>query len=231
MTGQPVTELARAVRERLLPVMCRTERPDTASADMLAEQLSPAAPIGEDDLLGYVALRELASAIDSQMSVDYWKSAPYFVNFSDGYQFATRLQAALSEPERCAALRPLLRRTQHLDAGAIRRYEPLDYGNPRLRRLAADTVDAGWWQLLWLPSSLPYLTPGGPYAQTFAANVTKRLVFSSWTATPMPSRPCSATKPNGESPKALGSLRTPRRRGARSPTALPTPWMANVRRR
>ena len=33
-------------------------------------------------------------------------------------------------------------------------------------------------------ASLPYLTPGGPYAEDFARNITKRLVFSSWTATP-----------------------------------------------
>ena len=184
ITGRPVADFTRAVREQLLAVMCRSERPDTAGADMLTERLSPAAPLNDDDLLGYVALRELARAVDGQMSVDYWKSAPYFVNFSDGYQFATNLRAAVSDPARRAELRPLLRRTQHLDAGAIRRYQRVDYGNPRLRRLAAETVDPGWWQLLWVPPSLPYRTPGGPYAEPFAASVTKRLVFSSWTATP-----------------------------------------------
>lgn len=183
VTGQPVTELAATIREQLLTVMCRSERPDTADAGMFTEQVAPAAPLA-DDLLGYVALRDLARAVDGQMSVDYWKSAPYFINFSDGYQFAAKLHTALSDPNQRTELRPLLRRTQHLDGAAIRRYEPVDYGNPRLRRLADDTVDAGWWQLLWLPPSLPYLTAGGPYAEPFAATATKRLVFSSWTATP-----------------------------------------------
>ena len=53
-----------------------------------------------------------------------------------------------------------------------------------MRALAARTVDAGWWKLLWVPPSLPYLQPGGPFAEDFARSVTKRLVFSSWAATP-----------------------------------------------
>lgn len=83
-----------------------------------------------------------------------------------------------------SAVARLMRQTQRIDAEAVRGYRPIDMGNPKLLRLAADTVDAGWWQLLWIPPSLPYLAPGGPYAEPFARTVTKRLVFSSWTATP-----------------------------------------------
>jgi hypothetical protein len=183
VTGQPVTDLAHQLRDQLLTVMCRTERPDADGSGMLREHLTPVAPL-TDDLLGYVALRDVARAVDGQLSLDYWKSAPYFINFCDGYQLADRIRRALDSPEQRAALLPLLRRTQRLDHHAIRGFEKVDYGNARLRRLAADTVDAGWWQLLWIPPSLPYLTPARPYAEPFAADVTKRLVFSSWAATP-----------------------------------------------
>ena len=54
----------------------------------------------------------------------------------------------------------------------------------RLRALVADTLDQGWWRLLWMPASLPYVVPGGPYSDPNLAGMTKRLVFSSWTATP-----------------------------------------------
>ena len=93
-------------------------------------------------------LRAVARAVDAQLSIDYRKSAPYFINFGDGYQLADHLHRALESPEWRAELRPLVRRTQHLDRNAIRRFEKIDYGNTRLRGLAAGTVDAGWLQLL-----------------------------------------------------------------------------------
>ena len=151
---------------------------------MLAEHLDTAEPLEDDDLVGYVALRRLARAVEGQVSAEYWKSAPYFVNFCDGYQLAEHLRRDLKDPQKRADLLPLLRAAQKLDPDALCTYRPVDYGNVRLRRLAASTIDAGWWKLLWIPPSLPYLTPGGPYAEAFAAHVTKRLIFSSWTATP-----------------------------------------------
>ena len=182
--GEPVRPIAERLRAQLLQVMCRSERPDADAGGMLREITHPADDLDASDLLGYVALRDLARAVDGQVSVEYWKSAPYFVNFCDGYQLSERIRTAVADPGRRAELAPLLRRTQQLHRAAISRFDPVDYGNARLRRLAADTVDAGWWQLLWVPPSLPYLAPGGPYAEPFAEHVTKQLVFSSWAATP-----------------------------------------------
>ena len=184
VAGNPVTDVARQIREQLLTVMCRTERPRCAADGMLTERTDTAGQLNADDLASYVALRRLAQEVDGQFSVEYWKSAPYFVNFCDGYQLAEHLRRDLKDPERAETLRPLVARTQSLDPDAIRAYKEIDYGNARLRHLAADTVNAGWWKLLWIPPSLPYLTPGGPYAEDFANAVTKRMVFSSWAATP-----------------------------------------------
>lgn len=184
VAGKPVAGIVRNVREQLLTVMCRTERPQGQTATMFTERTDAAGELDAEDLAGFVAMRRLARAVGGQFSVEYWKSAPYFINFSDRYQIADHLRRDLKDPGKAEQLRPLVEKTQRLNPEAIRAYARVDYGNARLRRLAADTVDAGWWQLLWIPPSLPYLTAGGPYADAFARTVTKRLIFSSWTATP-----------------------------------------------
>ncbi len=184
ISGQAAADIASHIRDQLLMVMCRSERPRAQGAGMHTELLDTAGPLDAGDLVDYVLLSRLARAVKGQISVEYWKSAPYFVNFCDGYQLAECLRRELTEPQRRTDLLPLLRATQRLDPDDIRGYVPIDYGNARLRRLAAGTVEAGWWKLLWIPPSLPYLVPAGPYAEPFASDVTKRLIFSSWTATP-----------------------------------------------
>jgi hypothetical protein len=66
----------------------------------------------------------------------------------------------------------------------VQNFDTVDVAHGRLRWLADDTVGRGAWQLLWIPPSLPYLQPAGPYADRHLAGFTKRLVFSSWTMVP-----------------------------------------------
>ncbi|NKV38783.1 helicase, partial [Rhodococcus hoagii] len=80
------------------------------------------------------------------------------------------------------AARKAIGRLTRLDPDAVRRLEPLSPGNPRFRRLAGDA--AGWEQLLWVPPSLPYLVPGGVFADPAIESMTKKLVFSAWSSTP-----------------------------------------------
>ena len=136
------------------------------------------------DLLGFSALRHLAARLDSPMTIEYWKSAPYFISFCDTYRIGRDLKEVLDDEILREELRPELENTQRLSRRAVSRREQIDYGNARMRALAEATVDAGWWKLLWVPPSLPYLTPGGPYAEPCVKMMTKRLVFSSWAATP-----------------------------------------------
>jgi hypothetical protein len=183
--GTPTDEPARRLSARLRRVMCRTERPDLDGHRLLSERLDPAEQITAGDFVGYIALRRLADALDAALTVEYWKSAPYFLNFVEGYQLGDRLRAALDDPERRQELRALIKDAQRLDRQQLRAYQALDLGNAKLRYLAGQTVDAGWWQLLWLPPSLPYHAPAGPWAEPSVANgFTKRIVFSSWAATP-----------------------------------------------
>lgn len=182
-SGDPTTELTAALRRQLITVMSRNERSDLGSTTRLVETVAQS-DVDPTDLLGFAALRRLATRLDSQMTIEYWKSAPYFINFCDTYRIGRDLKEALDDEALRQELTPQMESTQRLSRRAVSRREQIGYGNARMRALAGATVDAGWWKLLWVPPSLPYLTPGGPYAEPFAHTMTKRLVFSSWAATP-----------------------------------------------
>ncbi len=181
--GGETAELTRTLRQKLITVMSRNERSDLRSTTRLIEKVAMS-EVEPGDLLGFASLRKLASSLGSPMTIEYWKSAPYFINFCDTYQIGRDIKAALDDEERREDVRSLLQGAQRLKPRSIRRRQKIDYGNARMRALAEATVDAGWWKLLWVPPSLPYLVPGGPYAEQFAQVMTKRLVFSSWAATP-----------------------------------------------
>ena len=182
--GHDTKVLRGSLETALTKLMCRTERPRLGADGMLDERHSNADPVLPDDLVGYAALRRIAATLQAPIAVDYWKSTPYFLNFCDGYKFGEALRAEVAEPNRRRAIRPLLNAAQHLDRDSVHDLKPIETGNARLRRLAEDTVGRGMWRLLWLPPSLPYVEPGGPYASSDVAGVTKRLVFSSWAAAP-----------------------------------------------
>jgi len=184
IAGSDTSESAQRLREQLLLVMARTERPQLGADGMLRERSIEASPLQVADLVGYAALQRVADCVKSAAPVEYWKSVPYFINFMDGYQLGNGVRQALETSSGRAQLQPLLDRTQHLDRAALDGFRPVDLGNGRLRALAAETVDDGWWRLLWVPPSLPYLTPAGPFAEATAQAVTKRLIFSSWSAAP-----------------------------------------------
>jgi hypothetical protein len=182
--GQSTGELRTRLQASLTRLMCRTERPRLGDDGMLQELLVNAAPVEVDDVVAYAALRRLADEVDAPFLVDYWKSTPYFANFGDGYRLGDRLRDELRAPGRADELAADIARTQHLDRAAIQDLRPLDGGNARMRHLVDDTVGRGWWRLLWAPPSAPYHQPGGPFAEPGAAGMSKRLLFSSWTATP-----------------------------------------------
>ena len=117
------------------------------------------------------------------LTVEYWKSAPYFFNFLNGYQVGERLGAEMKIPDRRARLTPLFRGAQRIVKSEVEQFHPVDWGNARLRALAAETLDQGWWRLLWMPPSLPYHALGGPYESVNLTEITKRLIFSSITTT------------------------------------------------
>ena len=184
IAGSDAASAAQRLRKELLLVMSRTERPQLGPDDMLQERSIDAMPVDIDDLIGFASLRRVADAVESHATVEYWKSVPYFINFIDGYDLGDRVRTELKTDTGRTRLQPLLARTQRLNRNTLERFGKLDLGNGRLRALAADTVEKGWWRLLWVPPSMPYFVPGGPYADAAVRGMTKRLIFSSWAAAP-----------------------------------------------
>ncbi|MEV6373565.1 DEAD/DEAH box helicase [Micromonospora musae] len=183
LAGTPTRVARDDLRRLLLRVMCRTERPALGRHAMLAEHITPAAGVDPTEIRSFVAMKQLGAALNAPVLLDYWKSAPYFLNFIEGYQLGDRLREAMKHGLG-VEVRQLLDRAHLLDAAAVQKYTPIHLGNGKLRILAAQTVDRGWWRLLWLPPSMPHYTLGAPFAGAARQQITKRLVFSSWNATP-----------------------------------------------
>jgi len=182
--GTSVEHIAASLRDRLLRWMSRTERPQLGDDGMLLERHITSAAPSPADLVGFAGLQRLAQELDVPISVEYWKSIPYFANFMENYQVSKALDKRLEDAESAQAIEPYLAALDTLDGEALRAYEPIRLGNGHLAALAEDMLDSGLWKLLWLPPSMPYFEPDGPFALPGVASATKRLVFSSWTATP-----------------------------------------------
>ncbi|WP_395245526.1 helicase-related protein [Agromyces sp. MMS24-K17] len=163
----------------LTPFVTRSERPQLEEgADLLPRWIDSAVP-SVDDVLGFAGLEHLGRALDAPIGLEYWKSIPYFGNFMEGYKSGRRARELLMNDP---AIDDVFRAIPSLDAGALEAYEELDFGNSHLRALAAETLDAGWWQLLWMPPSMPYLEPGPVYRGI--GSITKRVLFSAWASVP-----------------------------------------------
>ena len=179
---------AKAIIEGILRrVMVRTERL-AASADrngMLSETLFAQDQVLPADLEGFVHLDQIATALDAGDQVEYWKSSAYPLNLMDRYKLKRRFADALDEPEE-GRLSALLEnaRGHLLKWETIEAYEVVDPGNARLRAFWRESVETGNWQLLWLPPSLPYYQPAGPFGAVNPAGCTKSLIFSGWRVVP-----------------------------------------------
>lgn len=180
--------LKRDLQRRLSSVMARTER--LAVTDdrngMLRQVIPDSVRLKQRDLESYLALQRVAGLLGHGDVLEYWKASPYLLNFMEDYKLKYALKSALKRTEGRAALAPIL------DSGggvlmpweAWQTYSLVDPGNARLRSLVESTVECGAWQLLWMPPSLPYYLPEGPFARPELQGFTKRLIFSGWTVVP-----------------------------------------------
>ena len=179
-------DLERACRslERLLrSVMVRTERVGiTRRLDAMLGTRIRTADIRSKDLEHVRLSERVAETLDAGGTVEYWKSAPYILHFMRDYQLKRKLEDALERPPQQLVELLQEHRGELLSGTEVRDYQPLDLGNGRLRSLMGDMVEPGQWKLLWMHPSLPYMKPGGVYAEV--DEFTKALVFSAWTVVP-----------------------------------------------
>ena len=184
LSGEPTAEIRDRVQAQLRKWIARTERPTGTRRTNTVDTIPGPFHVRAEDFAGFVSLRQVADAVGAPLTVEYWKSAPYFFNFLNGYRVGEHLRAAMKVPDRRAQLMPLFRGAQRIAKSDVEQFQPLDWANARLRALAAETLDQGWWRLLWMPPSLPYHSLGGPYESVDSTAITKHLIFSSWVAAP-----------------------------------------------
>ena len=184
LAGEPTVDVRDRVQSQLRKWIARTERPSGGDRAITVNGDTDQPRIRAEDFNGFVALRNVAAAVRAPLTVEYWKSSPYFLNFLRGYRVGEHLREDMKDPDRRAALMPLFRGAQRISRLDVEQFQPLEWGNARMRALAAETLDQGWWRLLWMPSSLPYHALAGPYASIDLTTITKSLIFSSWVAAP-----------------------------------------------
>ena len=172
-----------ALQSTLCRVMCRTERVGmTRSLDAMLSESRDRPTLQPCDLHEAVMADRVASSIGARDIIEYWKSSPYLINFLRRYEFRRKLEAQCEHPsdELIAALSADGNRL--LPKAAIQSYQEVSPANPRMRELFSLTIDRGLWKILWMPPSMPYSKPDGPYAHV--NEVTKNLVFSAWNVVP-----------------------------------------------
>jgi hypothetical protein len=169
-------------------VMVRTERlASTTDRDgMLVDALHHTTEFTKQDSLTYRGLQRVAQVVEHSDPMEYWKAAPYVLNFMDEYKLKEAFETASKDESKMGSLAdalavapPLLLPWDDIEA-----YRAVDPANARLRWLLQDVIERELWKLLWVPPSAPYYRLAGPYADPALGGFTKRLVFSAWRVVP-----------------------------------------------
>ena len=173
-----------AVEKRLRQVMVRTERLAVTAdrSGMLADR-HVEARLEPSDVRTFAMVDQLSRRLSTNDPTDYWKSAPYLLNFMESYQLKHQIKATIAA-DGGVSLADAIGPDLLLPRETLEAYGALDPGNARLRGVADDLLGSEAWRLLWMPPSLPYYEPAGPFAHPAAASLTKRLIFSSWAVVP-----------------------------------------------
>ncbi len=179
-THDAAVDARKTVEQSLRRVMARTERVTSTDArDSMMSEPPMAVSVAPTDLRQAAAVSDIARALDAPEIVEYWKSAPYLLNFMRHYILKRLMEERIGAPS--AALRDaiLAAKPAMLDRDALDAYEILDPGNGRMRALMEDMFGNNLEQNLWIPAAMPYYGPvrAGP-------PMTKALIFSSWSMVP-----------------------------------------------
>ncbi|MCA9035674.1 MAG: hypothetical protein KDA91_11120 [Planctomycetaceae bacterium] len=198
--GQKVEEHRSSLESQLRDVMVRTERMAvSATGDAMLKEVRSSIPVTKEDIESYLETGRLITWLESVNGgqstdqTEYWKSAPFLLNFMEQYKLKQSFDTTADDLRRGSrAAKELARqllacRHSLLSTDVMENYESIDPANSRLRKLASETLEcdgAELWKLLWLPPSAPYHELAGPFAATGLRQFTKRLIFSSWKVVP-----------------------------------------------
>ena len=171
-----------SIERQLRSVVARTERvSSTADRDAMVDEPPLAASVDAADLRAAAAVATVARMVGAPEIVEYWKSAPYLLNFMRDYSLKRALRTE-AEKQPSTALLDAIKATRPscLNRRRIREYRPLVPTNGRMRSLMQDIFEDNLDRHLWIPPSLPYYDSG----HSKAARPSKALVFSSWSMVP-----------------------------------------------
>ena len=187
-SGTEALERIKGEIERLLRrVMSRTERlrASTDAHGMLREVPCAGLQLTAGDVRDFLALDKIGREVRQPQVLEYWKSAPYLLSFMDDYKLKTEVVASL-ESSSDNGLAKLLTNSGRafLSWDEVEAYAQIDPANARLRSLFEWMERGEAWKLLWLPPSLPYYAESGPWRTAREQQLSKRLIFSTWTVAP-----------------------------------------------
>jgi hypothetical protein len=155
---------------------------------MLVESRNDLGRLSSEDIKAFAAVDRVATVLDANDPLEYWKSVPYFLNLmDDSYQIKRKLMTRIKEGDPDEGLRIALAHAepQLLNWAEINSYRQVDPTNAKLRTLIEQSIGKGAWKLLWIPPSLPYYgVSQGPYSAPNLQDLSKALVFSSWQVVP-----------------------------------------------
>ena len=174
----------RDIGTELSGVMARTERL-SATPDREGMLHEPETPVEVNplDLRAYRRLGNLAEAVGHHEPTEYWKSAPYLVNFMERYKLKEAIVRSAADGHLAdgGGLGP---GPGLLNWDDVVAYERVDPQNGRLRWLLGDLERHHAFELLWIPPSMRYYDTGSVYETPEAISFTKRLIFSGWRVVP-----------------------------------------------
>ena len=171
-----------SIERRMKAVIARTERvSSTRDRDAMVEEPYLAAGVEPEDLRSAADLAAVARVAEAPEIVEYWKSAPYLLNFMRDYALKRVLREHDGKKRPVALIEAIKSaRRSCLVQSRIQAYRPLRPPNGRMRLLMEDVFGDGLDQHLWIPPSLPYYCDG----DARMAPPSKALVFSSWSVVP-----------------------------------------------
>lgn len=166
----------------LRAVMVRTERVGmTRQSDAMVKDDPVFLQVEAEDLKGAIAARRIARRLGSHDTTDYWKSAPYMLDFMREYDLKRKALDA-DDPQKRSIERTGRRDGLLLDRDRIKSYASVSMRNPRLRELVSRFIPPKAELLLWIPPTLSYTEPAGAFL--ISRRDLKVLAFSSWQLAP-----------------------------------------------
>ena len=180
LSHDAAVEARKTIEQRLHRVMTRTERVgSTAERDSMLSEPPITVSVAPADLTQAATISQVARALDAPGIVEYWKSAPYLLNFMRHYRLKRLLEERIRAPSTILREAILAAGPALLDRKALDAYQPLEPANGRMRAVMDDLFKRGLEQHLWIPAAMPYYG-----AVRSEPPLTKALVFSSWSMVP-----------------------------------------------